>query len=213
MTSAAWIALGVAALAAVADWAAVARGNTRLEYVAKPLAMAALLIVAATLDPADPTRRMWFVAAVGCSLIGDVLLMLPRDRFLPALVAFLIAHLSYLAGLLRGEASAAGLVAGVALMALAVVITGRPLLRVLRRRHAELVTPVVIYIVAISAMVVAAATFGPLAAAVGALLFGASDSILARQRFLQPQPWAPVAVMVLYHLGQAGLVLSLVAQA
>lgn len=213
MTSAAWIALGLAALTALADWFAVAGGNRRLEYIAKPLTMAALLVVAATLDPADPTRRLWFVAALGFSLVGDVFLMLPRDRFLPGLVAFLLAHLCYLGGLLRGEPSAVGLVVGAGAIIVAVVVTGRPLLRALRRKHGELVAPVAVYIVAISAMVVAAATFGPVAAAAGALLFAASDSVLARQRFVQTAPWAPVTVMVLYHLGQAGLVLSLVTPA
>ena len=47
------------------------------------------------------------------------------------------------------------------------------------------------------------------ATAVGALLFFVSDYLIARDRFVRPLPWAPLAIMVLYHLGQAGLVLSL----
>jgi uncharacterized membrane protein YhhN len=47
-------------------------------------------------------------------------------------------------------------------------------------------------------------------AAVGALLFMASDSLIGETRFVQARPWAGVAIMVTYHLGQAGLVLSLV---
>lgn len=209
MTPAAWIALAVAAAAAVANWYAVARDHQRLEYVAKPLTMAALAVVAATLEPADPTRRLWFLAAVVLSVAGDVFLMLPRDRFLPGVAAFLLAHLCYLGGLLRGDASTAGLIAGSVLMAGMAVVTGGPLLRALRQRHQELVVPVVVYMLAISAMVVAAATFGPILATVGAVLFATSDSVLARQRFVQPTRWAPVTVMVTYHLGQAGLVLSL----
>lgn len=213
MTSEAWIALGVATVAAVANWTAVARGGRRLEYVAKPLTMAALGVVALTLDPSDPTRRWWFVAAVVFSLAGDVFLMLPRDRFVAGLAAFLLAHLSYLAGLLRGSFSAAGTVIGVLMIAAALVWTGRPLVGALRRHHAELLAPVALYMVAISAMVVAAFAFGPAVAAAGALLFAASDSLLARQRFVQAMSWAPVAVMVTYHLGQTALVLSLTVQA
>lgn len=213
MTSAAWIALGVAAVAAVANWTACATGNRRVEYVAKPLTMAALAVVALTLEPADPARRAWFVAAAVCSLAGDVFLMLPRDRFLHGVAAFLLAHLCYLAGLVRGTASSTGLLLGVIVMVAALVVTGRPLVAALRKRHPELVVPVAVYITAISAMVIAALTFGPLLAAVGALLFAASDSILARNRFVHPIRGAQVAVMTTYHLGQASLLLSLVTAA
>jgi YhhN family len=44
---------------------------------------------------------------------------------------------------------------------------------------------------------------------VGALLFMLSDSLIAETRFVRPHAWAPVTIMVTYHLGQAGLVLSL----
>lgn len=213
MTEAAWFALALAAVAAVVDWVAVARGSSRVEYVAKPMAMAALAVVAMTLDPADATRRLWFVAAVAFSLAGDVFLMLPRDRFLRGVAAFLVAHVCYLAGLLRGDASAAGLGVGVALMLVAAAVTVRPLVPALRTRHPELLVPVGIYVVAISAMVIAALLVGPLAAAVGALLFATSDSILALDRFVRPIPHASVVVMVTYHLGQTGLVLSLVTPA
>lgn len=200
----------VAAFAAVVDWFAVARGNRRVEYVAKPLTMGALAVVALTLDPVDPTRRLWFTAAVVFSLAGDVFLMLPRDRFLPALAAFLAAHVCYVSGLLRGDLHTVGLGVGLAVMLAALLVTGRPLVRVLRERHGDLLPPVVVYIAAIGAMVVAAFAFGPPVAALGAVLFAASDNILARNRFVNPMPWAPVVVMVTYHLGQAGLVLSLV---
>lgn len=58
-------------------------------------------------------------------------------------------------------------------------------------------------------MVVAALGAGPLLAAVGALLFFASDSILAWRRFVTPLRWGGVAVMGTYHLAQACLLLSL----
>ena len=81
--------VGLAAAAAVVDWVAVARDDRRLEYAAKPAVLAALTAAAAVL-PAGHTdlvdRRWWFVAALACCLVGDVLLMLPRDLFVPGLV-------------------------------------------------------------------------------------------------------------------------------
>ena len=45
----------------------------------------------------------------------------------------------------------------------------------------------------------------------GALLFYVSDATLGWNRFVAPSRGAQVAVMVTYHLAQAGLVLSLLA--
>jgi uncharacterized membrane protein YhhN len=62
---------------------------------------------------------------------------------------------------------------------------------------------------AISAMVASAVATGDLRAVAGAALFYASDTLIALDRFEQPRPWAGLAIMVTYHLGQLGLVLSL----
>ena len=211
MTAVATAALAVAALAAVTNWVAVGRGDRRLEYLAKPVTMAALVVAAATLAPHDDARRWWFVAAGVFSLAGDVFLMLPRDRFVPGLVAFLCAHVCYVAGLLQLPARPAGAAIGGVLVAGAVATVGVRVLRAVRQGPtAALSVPVVVYLLVISAMVIAACATGPLLAAAGALIFYASDSILAWRRFVEPVRWAPVAVMVTYHLGQAALVVSLV---
>jgi uncharacterized membrane protein YhhN len=68
-----------------------------------------------------------------------------------------------------------------------------------------------LYTVVIGAMVIVAFDTGEPLVAVGATVFAASDSILAVDRFVRPRPWAPVAVMVTYHLGQALIVAGLLA--
>jgi uncharacterized membrane protein YhhN len=47
-----------------------------------------------------------------------------------------------------------------------------------------------------------------ISASVGALLFFASDSMLAWDRFLKPLSHARLRVMVTYHLGQVGIILG-----
>ena len=211
MTPTAWIALAVAAGFAVGDWTAVARGRKRLEYVCKPATMIALVVVALALEPAVDGRRAWFVAALVLSLVGDVFLMLPRDRFLPGLVSFLAGHLAYVVGLRIGETSAAAVVVSAAVVAVVAAVVGTPVgVAVRRGPHAELTGPVLVYMVVISAMVTCALATGNVLAAAGASLFFASDALIARTRFVRPHGWAPVAIMVTYHLGQAGLVTSLV---
>jgi uncharacterized membrane protein YhhN len=65
---------------------------------------------------------------------------------------------------------------------------------------------VAVYTVVIGAMVIVAFDTGEPLVAAGASVFAASDSILAVDRFVEPRRWAPVAVIVTYHVGQALLV-------
>ena len=79
------------AVAAVVDWLAVGRENRTIEYVAKPAALAFLLLYATTL----PGTSQMLLAALLFSLLGDVYLMLPADLFLAGLGAFLLGHVAY----------------------------------------------------------------------------------------------------------------------
>jgi uncharacterized membrane protein YhhN len=63
----------------------------------------------------------------------------------------------------------------------------------------------------IGAMLIIAFDTGEPLIAVGASVFAASDSVLAVNRFVSPRPWAPVAVMVTYHVGQALIVAGVLA--
>jgi uncharacterized membrane protein YhhN len=220
--------LVVFAVAAVANWVAVA-GNAagadgealghgeyvaepwrqRVEYVAKPLALVALVGVALALEPADSAVRAWFVAALVLSLAGDVLLMLPSDRFVAGLAAFLLAHLAYVGGLVADGVTAVGLTIGLAVVGVAVGLVGVPLLRGVRRAEPAMTVPVGAYVVVISAMVLCAVGTGNGLAIAGAASFYASDALIGLTRFVRPAVWAPVAIMVTYHVGQALLTLSL----
>src|SRR5205085_1515979 len=61
----------------------------------------------------------------------------------------------------------------------------------------------------LSPMVSAALATGIGLAIAGAVLFFASDTLIAWNRFVAPRPWMRLAIIVTYHLGQGGLVLSL----
>jgi uncharacterized membrane protein YhhN len=212
MTGAAWAFLALFAVAAVGDWVAVVRrpGARALEYVCKPAALVALLLTAVALDPADGGQRAWFVVALAWCLAGDVFLMLPSDRFVPGLASFLVGHVAYVVGLsLHPDWSAGGLVVGLAVVAVAVAVLGRRVVGAVARRDRALVPPVAAYVAAISAMVANAVATGDALAIAGAGLFYASDTLIGLDRFERPRAWAGLAIMVTYHLGQLGLVLSL----
>ncbi len=211
MTVGAWIAAAVFAVAAVANWwSRLDTSRRRTELWSKPLALVALIGVAVALDPVDPTVRAWFVVALVCSLAGDVFLLGGDRWFVAGLSSFLLAHVAYTVGLAVGDDwSWAGFGLAVAAMVAVGVVVGRPIVRGAQGRAAVLGPAVVAYLVAISAMFCAAVATGNPWAIVGAGLFVASDSVLGWRQFVAQAPWMPVAVMATYHLGQAGLVVSL----
>jgi uncharacterized membrane protein YhhN len=169
-----------------------------------------LVVAACVLDPAAGAgaRRGWFVAALVASLAGDVLLMLPRDLFVFGLGAFLVGHVLYVVGFWTDPPGALELVVAVVIV---IALVGPLAVRIVRSLGDEpsLRPPVLAYIGVISAMLASALASGNVLAACGAALFVASDSMIAWNRFVRPFPAAAVAIMVTYHLGQAGLVASL----
>jgi len=210
MTTAAGVLLAVAAVAAVADWIAVVRAHKPLEYVAKPLATAALVGVAATLDPASSDQRIAFAVALVLSLMGDVALMLPADRFVAGLGSFLLAHVAYIVGFAVVGASTGDYLIGAAIVLVpAVPLAARYVRALARAGRRELLVPVVLYIGAIAVMVASAIAAGNALAIIGATLFFASDALIAETRFVGPRRWGRVAIMVTYHLAQVALVCSL----
>ena len=208
MTPTAWLLLLFATVAAVGCWYAVAAGSPRLEYVAKPAVMVALIGVALALTPTAPGIVPWFVAALALSLVGDVALMLPRERFVGGLVAFLLAHLAYIVGLVLQAQGVGGVLLGLLVVGAVLSTVGRRIFEAVRRGHPDLLGPVAAYMVVISAMVVAAFATGQPLAMAGAALFYASDAMLAWNRFVAQRVPRP-AVLAAYHVGQALLVLSL----
>jgi uncharacterized membrane protein YhhN len=207
MTAAAWVLLGATSAFAVLNWIAVETDRRSLELVCKPATLVALVGVAVALDPNDPTVRAWFVAALVCSLAGDVFLMF--DRFQPGVAAFALAHLAYGGGFVASGLEPVGLVVGAVVVAAGVATLGRHIVAAVRRTSPEDAVPVTAYVGIISVMVLAAwGSLEPLAIA-GALIFYASDACIAWSRFIDPFPRHRLAIMSTYHVGQALLVLSL----
>jgi alkenylglycerophosphocholine/alkenylglycerophosphoethanolamine hydrolase len=200
-----------AALFAIADWWAVARQRKPVEYVCKPATLVALIGAAMVLDPRHGSARAWMVVALAFSLLGDVFLMLPQELFVPGLASFLLGHVAYIVALNLDGGSAGALVASAAAVVVVVVVVARPIMAAVWRDHEPaLRVPVVLYMVAIGAMVTSALATGRFLAAAGAVLFLASDATIAWNRFVKPLGRGPLFIIVTYHLAQAGLVTSLV---
>ncbi|MEJ7584734.1 MAG: lysoplasmalogenase [Acidimicrobiales bacterium] len=135
--------------------------------------------------------------------------MLPRDLFVAGLASFLLGHVAYVVGLATVHESWTWFALGAAAALVAVSIIGPRILAGVGRADPSLRAPVVGYMAVISAMVMTAWATTRALAVTGAMLFYASDAVLAWNRFVHEQRWGRLTVMVTYHLGQIGLVLSL----
>ncbi len=212
MTVTTWALLGAAAVLAVVDWRAVWTERPQVRFLSKPATLVALIAAAMVLHPAvDGRIRTAMVVGLVLSLAGDVFLLLDERWFVAGLGAFLLGHIAYVVGLQLAPTSVPATLVGLGVVAVAVATVGRRIVgTVAAGDHRSLVGPVIAYLVVISAMVVSAiGTLAPWAIA-GAMLFYVSDATLAWNRFVARRRFGPLAVMVTYHLAQAGLVVWLV---
>ncbi len=189
-----------AAIAAVTDWVAVARESKALEWIAKPATLALLLLWGAL----GPHASWALLAALTFSLLGDVYLMLPAELFLAGLLAFLVGHVFYVV------AFDATLLSRGIWFVVVMLVTAPLSLRLLRAApDLPMRIAIGLYMTVIALMVGSAIGSGALIAAAGAVLFMASDAMIALNRFVAPFAAARLAIIVTYHLGQLLLVYAL----
>jgi uncharacterized membrane protein YhhN len=180
LTVLALIAMILTILAAYQGWRLA-------HYLFKPLTVVFIILIA--LEPNHPTSsfyRYTILAGLLLSLVGDIFLMPPRDRFfIHGLISFLIAHLCYIVAFMYESGRALSL-RGV----IPFLIYGGLMMRVLWPHLGKMRVPVVFYMLAILMMGWTATSRWmlieqpeSLLAMLGALLFIASDSLLALDKF------------------------------
>lgn len=196
-------------LLGLGDLVAIAKGWRRWRYLFKPGTMVAIILLAATGQGDGGIYSRLVVAGLILSVMGDIFLVLPSDRFVLGLGSFLMAHLVYIyafAGPL--DVGVKGLGFAVALGLVAGLIYRRLHAGVVEQGGKGLVAPVLLYMLVIATMVWRALLTGDPLIAAGALLFFASDGILAWNRFVHPHRLADLGVMTTYFAAQYLIALS-----
>ncbi len=205
----AWVLLVSLAVAAGADWSAVARHRSDLESVAKPAVLVILMLLAWLLRADSVDYGVYLLIGLVLCLLGDVLLLGQSDRhFLAGLVAFLLAHVAYIAAFRRipGETPIWWGVIAVVTVALVVLFSWiLPLARASLRDGIPLLT----YAVVVAGMAALAWATGLPVVGAGATLFLASDALIAFDRFVRPVSWGKLVVHITYHVGQLLIVLGM----
>lgn len=173
----------------------------------KPLTMVLALICVGVVAGRSPLKKSMYLllAGLALSMVGDVCLLMPQG-FLAGLVAFLLAHVCYIALFQRDApwlASRWGLAACIAAGAVAYGYLWTHGLPTAMR------IPVAIYVLVIGLMAAQALgratvlhTAAARTVAWGALSFMVSDTVLALDRFVQPIAGAYLWVLGTYYLAQ-----------
>jgi uncharacterized membrane protein YhhN len=194
----------------------------------KPLCTLLVILIAALsftgpYESADRPYSALVLTGLGFSLIGDVLLIFQENAkaFMWGLVAFLVAHLMYIAAFVYLQTSVlqAQSGGGELVSAIVLVVVGASVYRYLSPGLGKMRTPVIAYIVVISAMVHRATAIAlihpgpatqPILILAGAVLFYISDAILAANKFRMGgrMPHYRLWNLTTYYTGQLLIALS-----
>lgn len=205
--------IGIVAGIAVLDWLTITQNWGRIKYYTKPGVMVALLLWFYCMT-GFRGEGVLFALALLFSLIGDIWLMLPGNYFLRGLVAFFLAHCAYI-GAFNPTLPTSSSVRVILLVVMLIVIVfffTQIRAGMVRKRGARILRIMSgIYSLVLGLMTVSTITtltrpeWVPayaIQAAAGGVLFFASDSLLAYDRFVRPISNGRLAVRITYHLGQ-----------
>jgi len=136
-------------------------------------------------------------------MFGDIFLMFSEKYFVPGLIAFLLAHLVYIAAFISVDGILYSWIFFIFL------IVGILIFRMLNKKLGKLQIPVAIYISAIAIMTwqswelyISTGSYGFGLAALGTLFFLISDFALSVNKFLKPMNYAQIIILPTYFIAQ-----------
>ncbi|WP_281630507.1 lysoplasmalogenase [Vibrio sp. St2] len=202
----------ILALCAVHVWS-IERGPRWLFYATKTLPILLMAIVSISLFEVVGQYALWMAVGLLVSVVGDLLLMHPKDRFVQGLTVFLLVHFIYsfafytqLDGLINWWLPLLLLSIGIIVFLLLLPTLGNMKL------------PVAFYSLGILGMAWAAIEYwrvdhaqSAAFAVMGALIFITSDIVLAVDRFRSSSAFSRHVIMITYYTAQLLLTLSVVA--
>ena len=205
---------------AISIAATVVIGTSALLYfILKCLLIPALLLLVFFSDTTAAGKSI-IITGLFFSWAGDVLLLFENKDplfFIGGLVCFLTTHLFYIIYFLKIKSSQKSLIRNQPWIAALVAGYGVSLVMFLSPQLGEMKLPVTIYAVVICTMVICSLhvfnkTSNPanILFVMGAILFAASDSLLAVNKFYKPFPFAGALIILTYCAAQFFIVIGVV---
>ncbi|WP_392340004.1 lysoplasmalogenase [Moritella marina] len=181
-----------------------------LFYVFKPVTTLSIAALCWHLSPALSDYVWLILLGLLLSTLGDIFLMLPKDRFIPGLLSFLAAHVAYIVAFSMQLEITYTWALITPLIIIAIVY-----LTLLWPSLAEMKVPVLVYmsIIVVMAWISGERYFtlessASFYAFIGAVVFLFSDATLAFDRFKKQSHSAYGVIIVSYYLAQYFIALS-----
>ncbi|WP_325891342.1 lysoplasmalogenase [Grimontia sp. NTOU-MAR1] len=179
-------------------------------YLFKPLTIVLMMLIGVIGGEASSYTYL-ILAGLAFSLVGDIFLMLPKDRFIPGLLSFLVAHILYSVAFWQQFEGPMVWWLPSLIGAASVII-----FLLLLPNLGPLLIPVGVYIAVIAQMAWGAGEFWMSAhtqaaahAFGGALLFMVSDTVLAFDRLKGPFKTSVLLIMSTYFCAQGLITFSI----
>ncbi len=188
----------------ILDIVGLAFNNSLLRTIFKPLIVLSLM---ALYYFSSNKKNHWYLVALLFSFFGDVLLMDKNNLFLFGIAAFLVTQIIYIYIILKQLKKPSFF--HKYLYAFLFVNYAVYLLSLLKPNLGELFYPVLVYGITISVFGLVATlnyvtkrTTATFFLMLGAILFVASDSMIALHKFHEPKSFYPITIMITYVLAQ-----------
>ncbi len=207
------LSVGILVAAGLGIWGHYTAGSRLwLVHVLRPLAGILILWLALLGDRAADPRYYWAIAAgLLFALVGDILLMVPRDLFVYGLFAFAVTHVCFLYAFTSNTPFAAHRLPFVLFALAAVTVVAY----IWSGVGASLQVPVIVYVVLLLLMASQAwsrhldlRTSATLLGAAGGALFLSSDALLSVDRFKKPFRAARLVVLATFYFADWLIALS-----
>ncbi|MBL0358869.1 MAG: lysoplasmalogenase [Chitinophagaceae bacterium] len=198
-------------LITIVNAAGIAAGSGNIHFVTKPLLIPALLLLLFFTHTTTGGKSI-IMAGLFFSWLGDVLLLFENKHalfFIGGLASFLITHICYILYFLKIKSTQSSLLRKQPWIAALVAAYGVSLMMFLLPHLGDMKLPVALYAVVICNMVIFSLHVftrlnkpANILFVAGALLFTASDSMLAINKFYMPFAGAGILIMLTYCAAQ-----------
>ncbi len=188
------------------------KNNKSLKYLFKPLTTILIIGLATIQELRDFDQyKILIISGLIFSLVGDIFLMLPSDKFIQGLSSFFIAHVLYIVAFSSGFGPYYDL-----LLVIPAIVYSIIFLWILLPKTGKLTVPVILYSAVLLIflwqatgrfyyLAITSATYVLL----GAILFVISDSILGYTKFVRKGRFSSILIHSTYWSAQILLALSI----
>ncbi|NQT61855.1 MAG: lysoplasmalogenase [Candidatus Marinimicrobia bacterium] len=178
---------------------------TKQTYLFKPLTLVIIILFAFfQVSEVSLFYKVMIISGLAFSMLGDIMLMLPTDKFLHGLASFLLAHILYISAFVSDSTFPVNY-----LYLIPLLIIGALILRTLLPRVGGKTVPVVLYSLILVMLlwqsigrVELSYGHSSFVALIGSIFFISSDVALVLNRFIKKHKDSQLLILSTYYIAQ-----------